>query len=259
MKAKCEIRNLRKAANSGRAFTLIELLVVVSIITVLVGIVVPAAITALKLAYVMRGQARVTELSQAIDMFRQDKNYYPGQRETDKLQITAGDATKYTGGQILAAKLFEYTITDADITGKPVLSHKYMRPLRTLDKNGNVVHSESGLFDPKVISPNYCEMPRPNSLSDCYGGKPMAIMYFPARPEKTGLAQYVETDNRDYLVNNEKSDAAFKGWTGGTFAEFVRDKRSTSTAVPYNPGKYLLIAPGWDRKYGTNDDIMNRP
>lgn len=41
------------------------------------------------------------------------------------------------------------------------------------------------------------------------------------------------------------------------FYDMTRDKRVTTTSVPYNPDSYILISAGPDGHYGTGDDLTN--
>jgi len=246
MTARCE-NTVRTARRSGRAFTLVELLIVILIIVVLVSILAPAVMTAIKLGHVAKAETRVKEFDGAAECFKMAKKYYPGQRDTDKLNL-------YSGSQVLAAQLFEYGF--ASINGNPALSHKYLRPMMVKNKQGVIDHRKSGLFDPSKINPNYCHDSRPNTPSDFFGVGPMAILYFPARETGAGLAQYVEADNSPYLVNNGKPDDSFDGWLGGSFGAFIRDKRLGGNQ-PCHSGRFLLLGAGMDRKYGTKDDVKN--
>lgn len=74
----------------------------------------------------------------------------------------------------------------------------------------------------------------------------MAICYYPSAPGQTGLSQYNEDNNEQYTQDN----------TGGDFNDFIEDERFDGTR-PYKSGEFLLIAPGRDREYFTNDDITN--
>jgi prepilin-type N-terminal cleavage/methylation domain-containing protein len=65
------------------AFTLVELLTVVAIITMLIGILVPAVNAARKQAAKAAAKAQIHGLSQGVEMFRTDFGYYPSSLPQD--------------------------------------------------------------------------------------------------------------------------------------------------------------------------------
>jgi prepilin-type N-terminal cleavage/methylation domain-containing protein len=250
MKAMAENAKRTSPTPVGQAFTLVELLVVIVIIVVLIGILAPAIMRAMNMIEVAKTQARIAELSQAINSFHEAKTYYPGQRDRDLWSGT------YTGSQVLAANLFDYDY--ASITAlAPLLSHRFVRPLveytyTTVGGNAvvtGIVHRKSGLFDPRQVSTDFSQDARPNSISDLLGTRPMAILYYPSRETAVGLNQYVMNDNLAYLV------PATTSWSNATFQQYITDTRSGS--APYNQGRFLLIGAGVDRRYGTTDDVKN--
>ncbi|MCK4601005.1 MAG: prepilin-type N-terminal cleavage/methylation domain-containing protein [Phycisphaerae bacterium] len=87
-------------------------------------------------------------------------------------------------------------------------------------------------------------------LSDGFP-REMAICYYPARLGGSGLGQYVYADN-DVFTNPAPTDG-----NEAEFHNFIEDTRFGETGAPYNPGEFLLIAPGKDREYFTSDDPKN--
>lgn len=88
---------------------------------------------------------------------------------------------------------------------------------------------------------------REHVMSDRWPDDPMPICYYPSRVNMSGLAQFVEADNAAHTDAHK----------GGDFHKFIRDTRFGTSNLPHNDGEFLLIAPGLDRKYFTDDDIVN--
>jgi len=90
---------------------------------------------------------------------------------------------------------------------------------------------------------------RANTFADTFKPDEMAICYYVSRIGQTDLTQFVEGDNTAYTNSHTGTR---------TFADFITDKRiSDDSTTPYNTGEFLLIAPGLDRLYFTNDDLKN--
>jgi len=215
----------RRFVRAGRGFTLVELLIVISIIVLLVTILTPALNAVRRSAMAARSSARINELSNGAGTYYQDNgNLYPGQRYPKKLGSGSG---KYTGSQILAARLFGYAYTK----------------INTADPGG------SGVYAPVIAGDLVTVNGKKNSISDRFSkDSPKAILYYPSRLGKTDLSQFVEGDNAAYT-------GAAK-WT--SFNDYIKNTNiSAASNIPYNAGKFLLIAPGGDREYGTEDDVKN--
>ena len=226
------IKKSKPEISQSKAFTLIELIVVISITALLISILLPAISRATRLAACSRTRARITELAAGCEAYHTDYGYYPGQRYHNEL---LGDGGIYTGSQWLAKALF----TDPDVN--PSFPHPKYAPLNV----------EDDLFQYETYS---------NTISDRddSGGTVMAVLYYPARLGVSGLGQYKVGDNSVY----KNLDGSNVNWGGnGTgqsaFEQYIKDRRfdGDASTTPHCPGKFLMIAAGMDRKYGTDDDI----
>ncbi len=83
---------------------------------------------------------------------------------------------------------------------------------------------------------------QPNTILDGYK-PPSAICYYPSRIGQTGLGQYVYGDNSVYTGSDQ-----------GTFNTFITHG---ALGGPAKDQSFLLIAPGPDGDYFTQDDIKN--
>lgn len=165
-----------------------------------------------------RGHYRIASLGDGAEAFKMDHGHYPGERAIGHL---VGNGGKFTGSQILAARMFGYPL---DRIGQNAQPRSEYSP-----------YSETSLLTLPDGS-------FPGTLADG-NPKPMAICYYIARPGKTGAERFVEADNIPY------THAA----KGGDFLEYVR-----SMADKWNGSedtRFLLLAPGPDRKYFTDDDV----
>jgi hypothetical protein len=79
----------------------------------------------------------------------------------------------------------------------------------------------------------------------------MPICYYPSRP---GTGGRPPADQYAYDHNNVHTD---DHCAPGDFHEFIEDPRYDDPARPVRDGEFLLIAPGADRRYFTQDDVVN--
>lgn len=125
------------------------------------------------------------------------------------------------------------------VTGSQVLA-------RTLFTNSAGVYKGDGSPMPYDRELVISDAANPGVLSDGFSS-PKAVCYYVSRPRAIGLSQYVSADNSTYTGTN---DAAFNA--------MIKNKAfSTTMDVPYKDRQFLLIAPGPDGIYFTNDDITN--
>ena len=195
-------------------FTLIELLVVIAIIGLLLTILVPVVQTARLQGEVSGTQARVTELAGACDLYHKDTGYYPGQNDPGKLTGTpTAPAPHYTGSQYLAGVLFN-------------------------DGYAQVTRGDLQTINGK-----------PNTISD-RTSKNMAILYYPARRNLTGLGQYKYADNSTYTDPTGITEAMFRTYIRNP----ALDDNTTiepNTDEPFADGKFIIVAPNYKGAYFT--------
>ena len=199
-------------------FTLVELLMVIAIIGLLMMILVPAVHTARLQGEVAKAQVRVTELAGACDLYHQDTGYYPGQDDPGQL---LGSSGTYTGSQYLAKVLLVHG--GAEFTSGDFLDDG---PDDDLSTGGTISDRTS---------------------------KGMAILYFPARKNLTGLDQFMYADNDDQWPTDVNDP---KHVTLDEFREYIWNPalpldNETPERKPFADGKFIIVAPDYKGEYFT--------
>ncbi len=222
-----------------RAFTLIELMVVILVLGLLMGILIPTIPMILKSVYSARTQSRIASLETGTWQYQQDEEFggqFPG---LDSVDYWAPDGVDpmYTGSQVLAAHLFDYYDDDPSETN----------PYRRVDDANPGARSRYGDCKPGMLghlsnAPGYM-----NFLMDAFP-EPKPIAYYPSG-RGMGVGQFRFEDNQRFMDSS---------LTPTDFSQFIEDPNSSGAfAQPVNRDGFLLIAPGPDRKYFTEDDIRN--
>ncbi len=243
---------LRRAGSAGGAFTLIELLVVITIIVILAAMITPAVRWGIRKAKDLNTQTRIDRLANGIVAYKADKLFYPGQDILAKLGV-AVNPTQYTGSQILAAALLGYdynTITTAGTeaglwpasNGIPSKSYiLYFRHATDANSPDNTLMATYGTGGNARLF----------VLSDGFGADRLPIAYYVCNPALgAGPVQFQLSQNSimtDVATTPAINQAGFEG----------KITNPLTPGRPYNDQEFLLIAPGIDRKWFTDDDRKN--
>ena len=221
------IQTMRRQFQSSRAFTLVELMVVIVIIALLVAILAPSINKAIVMSGVAKTKARIQDLDRALDTFKLDNQFYPGQ--TGKTSTVGGvDRTPLLsagkGSEFLARMIWTTDAPDFPKTTK----YSGFDP-------GMLVTTNDKPKDTKYL----------NTVNDGFG---MPILYFVANMEKTDESQF----NSHAAMNNYYPGAGnLPEVKNSTFAK----KHSLWDRLK---DRYILIAPGPNKKYfDGEDDITN--
>jgi type II secretory pathway pseudopilin PulG len=205
---------------------LIELLVVIAIIGMLIGILVPSIASALSSGYGTRTLTHMRVLEGGIDAYHLDHRIYPGQDSVrwgkQYRQINGLSATEH-----LVRCLFSDRSKDAFRDGwEPV--NGYANVDEDLLDNEDGTRSRTG---------------KPYVPLDGFP-KPLTITYWPSITYRDQTSRFDDNCNSGDLIKPKE----------GSFNDFIEDPQSDR---PFGYGRYLLIAPGPDRRYFTTDDITN--
>ncbi len=249
----------------GVGFTLIELLVVVSIISLLVGILVPVVTSVIAAADLARTKARMVSLSTGCYAFKDATGYFPGQEAF--AQLTGSDpAGPYTGSQVLAACLFGCAFADLNNPAKPPPISGDYAPVKVGDLDKFDTDGD-GTWAPRYYTGSPLRM---NTVLD-RASDAMAVLYYPYRMNADPGAisnvykyndnsVYVDTTalwndykaakdkDASYSLDNYKTD--MRAYFAGT------NVAESNVGGARNAGGFLMIAAGKSRLYFSGDDVI---
>jgi hypothetical protein len=229
-------------------------MVVVTIVLLLVAVLVPTLGAVMRAGHLARTRAHTQALSGALRTWHDlHSDTFPGQvgrwtpiGESDPNALGSGD-NEITGSQVLCQAVFG----DVDEPNDPN---------RLMEFKSDYLRDEVPVRGGQT---------RDHVLVDLFP-EPMPILYFPGRKAYPGrVKQFRIEDNLDFLIPGEtveNVDADEDGDADGDdLAHRLHTKASTDEGAdpgiednrPYNDGQFLLISPGLDRMYLTDDDVTN--
>ena len=156
-------RNTASHIAGNSAFTLVELLVVIAIILLLAGILVPTVSSALKTGHKAACKARIRELADGCDQYKNDEKYFPG-------QLDASAPTWSSGAELLAKAMFT---KDGQYPTSGYATYKYTDLLTSADMASYA-----------------------NTVWDRFPQDKMPILYYPSRIGEAGRGQFHVADNQ---------------------------------------------------------------
>lgn len=247
------IHNVRRR-RGGRAFTLAELLIVIVIIGLLMAILTPTITAIMQQVYTARSLARINELSNGANVFKEEFGKYPGQDDYGKhSQFSPPNWTyTYTGSQVLAAHMFG--LYDE---GNP-------NPYHVFD-NGKLDDllptSKYAPYDPDVLKTIVGDGGTKVYLTISDGfPKARALCYYMSA-QGLGINQFHYSQNEVYTGGNPGTPLGKKALA--RYETMIVEPRidpgsyGTGARPAINNGHFLLIGPGKDNEFFTTDDVKN--
>ncbi|MFC1780694.1 type II secretion system protein [Planctomycetota bacterium] len=281
----------RNVNHRKSGLTLIELLVVLGIITLLVGILVPALSMVHTKAKETKQFAQFTAINLGLTTFKSDYGDFPPSNITSA-------SPDYCGAQKLAEALLGWDLLGfqprSSFTSNGInYNNEFVYDANNTTlfdqrKDRYVEASSSDVFrlgDISVYKPGLYNLsdivylePDTYVLCDVFGRKKIQtynggtvnagspILYYRANTSaKTIREIYDPTDNDAIIQTRERVDDR-----GGNahplglqdndykyFYDYIRDPKISARAWPYKSDSYILISAGEDGLYGTSDDIRN--
>jgi len=265
---------MKHSAEENRGFTLVELLTVLAIITMLIGMLVPALNTVRRFAKETKQKAQLASIDAALMTFRNDYGDYPPSRDVG--------SSGYGGAQKLCEALLGWNLmgfdpeSDWDAAGTAYaeagsLLRRKDRYLELATANAfwlGDLYADAGANDETFV---LCDVFTTKKIivrgKTAKAGAP--ILYYRAntasRSMETPAADeriYNYTDNLQLIaIIDYDPDARFGehplgDTTGASFYTYITDLK-VPELWPHRPDSYLLITAGADGLYGTADDICN--
>jgi len=269
-----------------RGFTLIELLTVIAIISLLLGLALPALNEARFHAREIGDKASLTSIGNAVETFNNEIGYYPNSSPRDALELAGGSDGSLIQDQG-AHRLFEAlagldylgfqknNYYDVSGQGEPIdpmgLTMRY-GPFLKLEslkiETMQICHPESDNFDAS-------ENDNPVFVSTVDPGLPRAILYYRARRSGHLINTIYDYFDNAMITQDESGGTPIHSELdqdiANEFERFIWNPKtgldpmnpnnppdiSMPNARPYNKESFLLINAGRDGEYGTQDDITN--
>lgn len=266
--------------------TLMELLIVLAIISMLVGLLLPAFSAVRKAAREAKQQAQITTIDLAISAFKEVYGDYP---PSDRYSHNTSN-NDYCGAQKLAEALLgqdllgfhpgsSWSAIDPCYPFNPGIDNLNKRkgpylelattnafrlgelfapnPTAPLNSDRFVICDVFGIKKVTVIKP----LTIPPEAVTFYAGTP--VLYFKANTSSKTIIPpepyiYSIDDNLDLINLGRVSDGKRHSiYNLSTFVPYIQDPKVTARPWPYRPDSYILISAGADGFYGTQDDICN--
>jgi len=284
----------RMMKNVYRGFTLIELLTVIAIISLLLGLALPALNEARYHAREIGDKASLSSIATAVETFNNEFGYYPDSQFRPAIEEWGNLGVGTDQG---AHRLFE-ALAGLDHLGYQ-LNHFYgtnangepidaATPPNLTKRYGPYLKLESlkmgTMQDAHPDSTNFPAAGNRNEvfLNTVDPSTPRAILYYRAHASQHRIGTIYHYEDNQQITQDTLSDGTTEihpkfntydttNYNDGEFERFIWNPKTGTNpsaptdptdntytnARPYNKESFLLINAGRDGEYGTQDDITN--
>lgn len=269
-----------KINRSSQGFSLVEIMVVIVILSILIGLLVPALGTIQKMAANVRQKAQFTTIGVGLEAFNKDFNDYPSSNSPPPFnQFPCGaqklaeamvgldgygfhkDSGFYKNGlDAVGNRIYDIDPLNP-IPNDPLYPNAWAESLAA--RKGPYLELEVANFVniknlyPTTTLNGFVLSDRFGLLKNIATGKKagMPIMYFRANTNAISLpTTYSHFDN--YNLPGATTSPLMVN-DGAKFYEMIWNPNFTINKRPYRSESYILISAGSDGIYGTVDDVTN--
>jgi prepilin-type N-terminal cleavage/methylation domain-containing protein len=259
-----------KSEKSG--LTLVELLTVLAIISLLVGILIPAVSSVKNSAMEAKQRGQFLTIELGLTTFKNDSDC--GGDYPPSAGWSPGGPLNYCGAQKLAEALLGWDLLGfhpkSDFTANGVNSggvfvYDSGDPVLFGQRKDPYLEGTANAFKLGSLFPKTGTAPlAPNTyvLCDVFGAKKVALPGGTTAKAGAPILYYrANTAGKDiFLKAAEDGKAHPLGDPGsgyGNFYGYITDPKIAAKQWPYKPNSYILISAGADGIYGTGDDVRN--
>jgi type II secretory pathway pseudopilin PulG len=291
------VKPIAKKSNKKAAFTIVELLTVMSVITLLIGLLVPALSMANRFARKVKQKAQFHSIEVALGLFNAEHDGYPGSDALDG--STPAGGVPYSGtlklceammGQDLVgfhpSSRFRADKTDgatppnqlyvpATANGRigPYLELENANPykLKNLYGAGNTTPFDGELFalGDVYTSVFHKETGKRIGMPILYFRANISNVLHDAASPDASIYNFLDNDELVKLGIPAQPQVAHPMASQGTtrynqlpadpgiFYEHIKNEKITTMSRPYRSDSFILLSAGFDGEYGTRDDVYN--